>query len=177
MTAAVRVSVTSPASCVFQTGYAVRRQIRPSRRRQLRGPSPRISRHRRRDDAAGDPHPFDLPAAALDRYLPLGGDLRAGQRAFDANDARRQLGAINVRRHAAGERRQTYRLVSAYYRHPHQSMRSVRVPDRATAVGRSAEAGVRHQGERGGRYAICMNCSCPIIAAPAPNALMRWSRP
>ena len=43
-----------------------------------------------------------------------------GERPFDANDARRQIGAINIRGNAAAQRNESYLLVSAHYRHAPQ---------------------------------------------------------
>ena len=79
----------------------VGRQPGHRERAGFRGPRPGSSGTAAGHDAAGDAHPFDLAAVALDRRPPVGGDLELGQRALDANDARRQFDAIDVRRNAA----------------------------------------------------------------------------
>jgi len=43
-----------------------------------------------------------------------------GERPFDANDARRQVGAINIRRNVAAQRNKLDLLVSAHYHHAPQ---------------------------------------------------------
>jgi len=70
--------------------------------------------HRAWHDATRHAQPLDLPAVALNRDAPVRGDLEPAQRAFDANDAAGQRGAVDVRRNAAGERRQFDMLVSTH---------------------------------------------------------------
>ena len=113
-----------------------RAAARPSRTRPPPRSSPRIAGTAAGTIAAGDPHPLDLVAVALDRRLPVRGDLELRQRALDADDAGRQVDAVDVRRDAAGQRHEREpvgeRSLSPFARSASSS-----------AVSRSAAAGGR----------------------------------
>ena len=126
-----------------------------------------------RDHGGGDAHPLDLVAAALDRNPPVGRHLEPRQRALDANDAGRQVGAVDVRRHAAGQRCQPNMLVSTYYRHSRQCTREF-----GGVLSRGGGRGGRSRHDRRreipDRYAICIHYASQRSNVP-PQSL-DWTR-
>ena len=151
-------SIAPSRSSAFHTGWSSGGEIGHREAAAVRGSSPRIAGTAAGTIAAGDAHPLDLPAVALDRRPPVGGDLELGQRALDAADAAGQVDPVDVRRHAAGQRRQHDGLVSAHYRHaPQPAVQASRRVGRGgvrwsgggTSTGRGMEIGMtilRHAG-------------------------------
>ena len=122
-------------------GRARRRRRRPRRRRSGRragGPStpdrssggshsmakrpaaassPRIARRMARTQGRDLAQPRHFRAIALDGCLPVAGNLQFGQGALDAQRPAARVDAVDVRRNAAGQRRERERRVSAYSQH------------------------------------------------------------
>src|SRR4029453_13446123 len=73
-----------------------------------------------RADFRRDTHPFDLVAAPGNGSLPFRRNFEFGERPFDANDARRQVDAVDIRRYTTNQRAESNLLVSAHSLHATQ---------------------------------------------------------